>query len=251
MKLHATLIAGAGLMLAAPALAQTPAPPPAWQGEGSLGAGVTTGNTSTTDANAGLKLKHNGAAWTESGEFQADYAKTSGAETKNRLAAAGQIGRNFTDRLSGYGRVSWENDRFSGFANRYFVGVGAAYKAIDSKPTQWTLEIGPGYRVDEVRTIPATGTTPLAPAHTEKSFGVSAGSHVKQQINDKVALTNDTDVIYSSASTQVKNTLAVTFQLIGNLSGRLSYDVRYDTDPPNTFKSTDTATRVSLVYKIG
>ena len=249
----ANLIAAAAVAaaLSGPALAQAAAgPPPEWQGEGSVGAGVTTGNTSTTDANAGVKLKHNGETWSESGEFQADYAKTNGVETKNRLAAAGQVDRNFTDRLSGFVRGAWEEDRFSGFANRYFAGVGAAYKVINTDPTKWAVQLGVGYKVDEIRTLPATLTTPLIPSTTKEGFGAIAGSRFKQQINDKVALTNDTDVTYASTSTQIADTLALTFQLMGNFSGRISYDVRYDTNPPGKFKNTDTATRLSVVYKL-
>lgn len=36
------------------------APPPQWTGEGAFTAGVTTGNTETTDVGRGLKLRHEG-----------------------------------------------------------------------------------------------------------------------------------------------------------------------------------------------
>jgi putative salt-induced outer membrane protein len=52
-------------------------------------------------------------------------------------------------------------------------------------------------------------------------------------------------------STQIKNSLGLTVALMDKLSARISYDVIYDTDPPIGFKSTDTATKLSLVYKIG
>src|SRR5262249_59340155 len=125
---------------------------------------------------------------------EANSPKPVGAKTKTRLAAAGQVDRNFTDHFSGFLRGTWEDDRFSGFANRWFAGLGFGYKVIDSKPTSWTLQGGPGYRIDEVRTVPATATTPMEFSHTAHSFGASAGSRFKQQLNDKVALSDDTDV---------------------------------------------------------
>jgi putative salt-induced outer membrane protein len=222
---------------------------PAWTGEGSFGAGVTTGNTETTDVNAGLKLAHKGALWAQSGEFAAEYGKTDGDETKNKMKAAGQVDRFFGERLSAYGRLTWEKDEFSGFENRYFAGLGAAYKVVVSENTLWTLQGGPGYRIDEIRAQPTA--TPPVPASTEESLGVAAGSRFKHQFNAAVALTNDTDVVWADTSTQTTNSIALTAQLMGNLSARISFDVNHDANPPEGFEATDTATRFSLVYKLG
>lgn len=226
----------------APAFAQDATPE--WTGEGALNAGVTTGNTETTDFGVAVKLKHTGDQWTQSGEFLADYAETDSIETKNRVFAAGQVDRVFDERWSGYGRLSWERDEFSGFDNRYFIGLGAAWKAIDSEATTWTLEGGPGYKVDEVR------ATLADPARTEESFGARAGSKFNHKLNESVTLSNDTEVVYSSTSTQLANITALTANLWGNLNARISFDVRHDTDPLPGFEATDTATKVSLVYKI-
>lgn len=234
------LIAAAG----APAFAQD-APPPEWTGEGALNAGVTTGNTETTDLGLGVKLRHDGGDWTQSGEFVADYGETESVETRNRLFAAGQVDRVFDSTLSGYGRLTWERDEFSGFENRYFAGVGLAWKAIDADAMKWTLEGGPGYKIDEVR---ATLTTP---SETEESLGVRAGSKFDYKFNDAVSLSNNTEVVYSQTSTQIINVVALTANLWGNVSGRVSFDVRHDTDPLPGFESTDTATKFSLVYKLG
>jgi len=223
---------------AAPALAQTK---PVWTGEGVFGAGITTGNTETTDLGAALKLKHDdGGEWTQAVELAAEYGETNSVETKNRIAAAGQVDRILDERLSIYGRATFERDEFSGFENRYFVGAGLAYKVVISEPTNWTLSAGPGYRIDEIR---STG-------ESEESFGASAGSRFSHALNETTVLTNDTDVIYADTSTQIVNSLALTFDLMGNLSGRVSYDVRYDTNPPVGFEDTDTALRFSLVYKV-
>jgi len=237
-------VAALSLLLAAPAFAQD-APPPEWSGEGAFNAGVTSGNTETTDLGVGLKLKHQGDNWIQYGELAADYGETDSVETKNRIFAAGQVDRIFDDRFSGYGRLTWERDEFSGFDNRYFLGFGAAWKAFDSDITKWTIEGGPGYKIDEIR------ETLTTPASTEESIGVRAGSKFEHRFNDAVTLSNSTEIVYSDASTQVGNILALTANVWGNLSARVSLDVRHDTDPLPGFEATDTATRFSLVYKVG
>lgn len=229
---------------ALPVFAQD-APPPEWTGEGALNAGVTTGNTETTDFGVAVKIKHQGDQWTQAGEFVGDFAETDSIETKNRLFAAGQVDRVFDDHWSGYGRLSWERDEFSGFDNRYFIGLGAAWQVVDEDATTWTLEGGPGYKIDEVR------ATLIDPATTEESIGVRAGSRFSHKVNENVTVSNDTEIVYSQTSTQVTNIIALTADLWGNLGARVSLDVRHDTDPLPGFEATDTATKVSLVYKLG
>jgi putative salt-induced outer membrane protein len=232
---------------ASPAFAQQP---PGWSGEGSFSAGYTTGNTETRDAGVGVKAKHTGQMWTQQGEFQGDYGETDGLETKNRIAAAGQLDRILTPKWNTYGRLTYEKDEFSGFENRYFAGVGVSHKAIDNPVTQWTLEGGPGYKVDEVRAVAGTPTTAPIAASTEESLGARAASRFKHNFNERVALSNDTEVVYSSTSTQISNGIALTANVVGNLNARVSVDVRHDTNPLPDFEATDTATKFSLVYKV-
>lgn len=249
-KPAAALLAGSILAVCGQAAAEDTVQT-GWSGEGSFGAGVTTGNTDTSDYNAGLKLAHRGAKWAQAGEFAAEYGETEGVESKNRMRAAGQVDRFHSERTSAYGRLTWERDQFSGFENRYFLGIGAAYKAIISEATLWTLQGGPGYRIDEVREQTSSDTPPVVtPASTEESFGAAFGSRFKHALNPFVELTDDTDVTYSATSTRLTNSLAFNFKLIDGLSARLSYDISHDTDPPDGFEATDTATRFSVVYKL-
>ncbi len=244
MKFRVLMAAAALLSFAGIASAQKGA----WIGEGTFGAGVSTGNTETRDLAAGLKLSRDSGMWRPSVELLADYGETDGTETRNRIFAAGQIDRDFSERAYGFGRVSHERDAFSGFESRSFVGAGVGYRVIAADLTSWALEAAPGLKIDETRDI----ATPVAiPGSTEESFAVIGSSKFAHAFNDNVRLTNDTSVIYAETSTQIGNSLAITSALSGALSARFSFDVRYDTEPPAGFEQTDTITRVSLVYAFG
>ena len=239
----------AGLLavaVAGPALAQEAV----WTGEGSFSAGFTTGNTETTDLGLGVKLAREAGPWTVALEAAADYAETEGQETKNRMFIAGQLNRDFSDRLYGFGRASYERDEFSGFDSRTFIGAGVGYHVIAGAPTTWDVEIAPGIKLDDIREITLPGPV-IIPAQSDSSVSVFAASKFTHAFNDNVRLSNDTTVTYAETSTQLANTLAVTADLTGALAARFSVDVRHDTDPPIGFESTDTATRVSLVYAFG
>lgn len=240
------LAAFAGAMtLALPVHAEDVAPSNGWSGEGSLSAGVTTGNTETTDLGLGVDVEREAGLWTIGVNAVADYGETDGAETKNRIFLGTHLDRQINDKLFGFGQLSYEKDEFSGFESRTFIGAGLGYEIFNSDALQWTVRGGPGFKIDEIE---ATLTTP---ATTEESFGATATSNWAYQFNENVSLTNDTNVLYADTSTQIGNVIALTASLTNTLSARVSFEARHDTNPPAGFEDTDTISRVSLVYAFG
>lgn len=238
--------AAALAVLASPALAQD-----GWSGEGSLSAGVTTGNTETTDVGLGLNMSKEQGPWTYSAEALADFGRTEGVETRNRWLVGGTVDRQINDRLFAFGRASYEQDEFSGFESRAFVGGGLGYDVLVGDKQSWTVRGGPGFKLDELAdtvTLDAAGAEIITPGETEQSISFFADSAYAYAFNDNVKFTNDTTALYAEVSTQFTNSAALTAKLTGALSARISFDVRHDTNPPDGFEATDTATRVSLVY---
>ncbi|ACT58486.1 DUF481 domain-containing protein [Hirschia baltica] len=219
-----------------------------YTGEGSFAAGYTTGNTETTNAGIGLKLAREASTWRQSGEFKADYGENEGLENQNRIFAAGQLDRKFdSPRWTAYGRTTYEQDKFSGFDNRAFVGGGLGYIALDGDKATWTIEGGPGWRFDTI--AESTSNDVVTPSYKEDSVALRAGSTFNYRFNENVTFSNDTNAVYAEASTQFVNGLSLTANLFNDISARFSVDVRYDTDPPsNRTEKTDTATKISFVY---
>lgn len=222
-----------------------------WTGEGAFNAGYTTGNTETTDIGLTLKLDREQGPWAVGLEASADFGETDGVETRNRWGLGFQLDRQINDKLYGFGRLSYEQDEFSGFESRAFVGAGLGYAVLEGERTQWSIEGAPGLRIDEVApTFDANGLL-LTEGTTEESFSVRGASNFAHQFNDMVAFTNDTAVTWADVSTQITNSAAITAQLTERISGRVSYDVRFDTDPPEGFEDTDTALKLGIVYAFG
>ncbi len=210
-----------------------------WTGEGNLGAGITTGNTDTVDIGVGLKLAKEFGPWKVSADGGYDFGQVDGVDNRNRWWVGSQVSRDFTDRLYGFGDVGYEEDQFSGFESRLFLGVGAGYHVSKDKPLLWSVEVAPGYRRSVLDIIPSI---------TTNDFAVRGSSKFAYHFNDNVNFTNDTDVIWTDTSTQTVNTAALNAKLTEALSARISFQVRHETDPPLGFVNTDTATRVSIVY---
>lgn len=227
--------------ITAPAFAE-----PGWSGEGALAAGFTTGNTETTDVGIGVEIHFEGPRYSHHGEVAFDYAEQDGLKSKNRAFAAYQLDRVLTERWFAFGRVSYEQDEFSGFDSRAFLGAGAGYHVIDNDATSWTLRAAPGLKIDDVA-ADAAAVPPIA-GGTEQSFAVEFGSEYAYAFNDAVTLSNDTSIIYAEVSTQMANRVALTAQLMDALSARFSVEVRHESDPQPGREQTDTATRFGLVY---
>ena len=222
-----------------------------WSGEGSLSAGTTTGNTETTDIGVGVDLIREAGLWRYGLQGAVDYGEIDGEETKNRLFAGVDIDRQLNDRLFAFGRLSHERDEFTGFDSRSFIGGGLGYQVFDGEKTVWSVRGGPGLKIDEVKPIETTneaGDAVTLPGETVESLGFILASDYAYAFNDNVSFSNMTDVLFAEESTQLTNSAAITASLTSRLSARLSFDVRHDTDPPEDFEATDTATRASIVY---
>ena len=247
------LAAFAGAMtLAFPAHAQD-ATEDGWSGEGSLSAGTTTGNTETTDLGLGVDATRKMGLWKVGLQASADYGETDGEETKNRIFLGTNLDRQLTDRVFGFGQLSYERDEFSGFASRAFIGGGLGYDVLNGDVTSWTVRGGPGLKIDETEDsmVLVGNALVLVPGETEETFGATAQSNFAHAFNDSVSFTNDTNVIYAEVSTQIINIAAITASLTNTLSARVSFEARHDTDPVDGFESTDTISRISLVYGFG
>ena len=62
-----------------------------------------------------------------------------------------------------------------------------------------------------------------------------------------MSLTNDTDILSSSADTVVTNDFGVNFRMTDTLSTRVSYRTDYTSNPLPGLKSTDNTVGLSLV----
>lgn len=225
-----------------------------WKGEGALSAGMTSGNTDTSDIGLSFDVDHLVGAWDYGLQGQVDYGKQDGEESRNRVFVGANADYNITERLFSFARGSYEVDQFTGFDSRSFAGGGLGYRIYDNDPVSWVVRGGPGVKIDEVKrviTTDDTGAALIIPAETVTSVGAVGKSKFQWALNDKLTFSNITDVIYAEESTQISNGLALTAQINGSLSARFGFDTRYDTNPPLGFDSTDTATRIGVVYKFG
>jgi putative salt-induced outer membrane protein len=101
-----------------------------WSGEGSLGAFVSSGNTSSSGVALGLTLKKESIRWRNTFGAGINYQKQDGVTTQERYFVGNKLDYKFSDRFYVYGLVGWERDTFAGYDSRFSESLGLGYKLI-------------------------------------------------------------------------------------------------------------------------
>lgn len=224
-----------------------------WSGEASLGATVSTGNTTETLLAAEFELRRERLRWTNELDTSLDYNSTGGETTAQRFLIDGESRYSFASRAFGFGTLEYKRDRFSGFDYQATGGLGLGYALLDRPALSLDLQAGPMVRrskIDETNRI-----------EDELMLGIE--SDFFWSLSDTAALSNETRILLAEGGFEVttasdasrargseaRNRTALTTAIIGDLSGRLSLDLEFVSDPPPGAKRLDTRTKAMLVYE--
>jgi putative salt-induced outer membrane protein len=208
-----------------------------WHGHGEAGATVSTGNTDTTGVALGLAFNKEGLHWRHAFNATADYERTNGTTDKERYFVGYEGNYKFSDRAYALGLVSWEKDRFSGFSSRFSESLGIGYSVIKQPNMTLNIEGGPALR----QTSYLDGTS-------DNKFGGRGALGYHWTIHPGIVFSEDAVGYLQGHDDTFTSTTALDMKLIGALSGRVSFFVKYESDPPLGLETTDTTTRFTLVY---
>lgn len=208
-----------------------------WTGTGELGAFRSSGNSSNTGVTIGAKLTKEGEKWRYNFRAIADFQRTNGVTTREQYLAAIEPNYKINDRLYAFGLGQYERDRFQGFSARYTASGGLGYQVIDSDKTKLSVKAGPAFR-----------QTDFIAGGSQSSLAGLAGLDFAYQIAPTLKITETATAYLESANTTLSSETALEAKLSNALSARISYLIDYESSPPVGAVSTDTLTRITLVY---
>jgi putative salt-induced outer membrane protein len=241
-----TLVAISLTVFAMPAVAQ-------WTGKAELGVLQSSGNTEAASANTKFDLTHDGARWRNAFFVGALYSENAEFATAERYEARYQADYKINDRLSWFGALRGEQDRFSGFAYLATVSTGASYQFIDSPVTKLDASLGAGYRRSRDETLIKTDAGEVL----DRIEGEVANDAVATlSSNYEHALTSNTKVRnkllaeYGADNTSFANDIALEVSMTPSFALAVGFGIRYNSDPPPLSESTDTLTTINLVYNL-
>lgn len=213
--------------------------PQGYSGSVALRGIANSGNTDTVDVGIGADLNY--VAGVNGYELQLSYSygETDGSKTDEALYYGLEYTRDFSPTVFAFAKLQGSVNEFSTFENDTFASVGAGYRIYNDADRQWSVQAGPGYRFAELSDIASADVSEGA---------VGASSDYAQRLSDTLFLTNDTDIIASSSSTEVVNNLALSVSMTDTLALRSSVLTKWTSDPAVDAKSTDNTFGLSVVY---
>lgn len=208
-----------------------------WDGEGQAGAYVSSGNVDDLGLSLGLALRKETRRWRHGLDAILDYQETEDIKTRERYFLGYTGNWKFDDRLYAYLLLSGERDRFAGYNSRFTESAGLGYRVIDRERLKLDVEGGPALR-----------QTDFVGGDSEFTVSGRVAGNLIWDIAPTTRFTQNASVFLESGNSTITSLSAITTKMSDALSLRASFELRHETDPPFGRKSTDTATRVTVVY---
>jgi putative salt-induced outer membrane protein len=226
----------------APSEAQPPAPQP-WSGEIAASAGTATGNSPLDTIGFATTVVYTTGPWEHEAGLSYDFSRNSQTTSVNRLELEYSPSYHFTDRFFALALGRFVRDRNEDFHFTAIQAAGPGYDVIKTEDMTLSLAAGPGLRQERERKGEGGRLR-------NEEVGV-ATSEYAWDLTDRLQFSNDASVVGNTYATWIDTTSAVTVKFDENFSGRLSYSIRHNTDPPGDDNKTDTLSRAAIVYGFG
>ena len=228
------------LTLMVSAVVRAPAAMAQWSGKGQAGAVLASGNSAAKSGSVKLGIVDTVEAWTHKLDLAAIYASDEGGSTAQRWEVHEQSNYEFDAHNFVFGGLRYENDRFSGFNHQGTVGAGIGHQFLETPATTLSGQLGVAYKAAEEGD----------PAVQVKALASTASADLRHAFSASTTVLDKVTMEHTSRNTFVENEVTLEVKMNAKLALAVAFAVRHNTDPPPTFKATDTLTTVNVVYEI-
>jgi putative salt-induced outer membrane protein YdiY len=197
----------------------------------------TTGNTDTTTLNAEALLTYRTLRWTHNGKFQGLGSQDSSVTTAERYYLEDKSDFNLDEDQYLFGKGSYNDDRFSGYA--YQATAAAGYGRYFIRNDNFTLDgfAGLGYRKSEVTNGDTSG-----------EGIVTVGENIAWTLSPNSSFVQSFTSDIGEEFTISRFEIGLQTNIIDRIATKIAFQARNTSEVPVGNKKTDTQTSVSLVY---
>jgi putative salt-induced outer membrane protein len=210
-----------------------------WSGNGTLGYTSTSGNTDSNNLNASLQAGYEILRWKHSLQVAVIRAETDGDKSADSKSALERSEYTLDEKTYVFGQGRYEDDKFSGYDYQATIVAGFGSRFIDSETQLLDLSVGVGYR--QFKESDSGDTVD----------GLIGTSDLKYEyrFNEHASFNETALVETGSDNTYLQSETALITRIQGNLSAKISYLVKHNTDVPDGTEKTDKITSVALMYE--
>lgn len=208
----------------------------AWQSSVELGAVTSTGNTEQQSIKFRADVLHDGPRFKHTFHLDTFRQTQNSVVSADKFYTSYQADYKFDDRNAMFGRVSYEDDRFSGYDYQTDVTVGYSRVMLLRDNMELDGDIGGGERHSRLSTG-MTDNEAVVRTALKYMWQISETARFNQLISMEIA-----------SNTITRSETSVQATLVGSLALKLAVNVKHQSDVPVGIKKTDTETSVTLVY---
>ena len=221
-----------------------------WTAKVEAGVVAARGNSDSDTSNLKLKISRKYKRWLHTFDASGVYAADDVGATSQRWSVRQQSDYEISDKGFWFGSGRYEEDRFSGFNYQSTYGTGLGWRFFDDPITRLSAQIGGGYKVVRRRDSLSEDGLTFVRGEREEELIAQGTVDFEHQLTDTTKILNKLLVESGSDNTFTQNDLSLQVKILGALALAVGYSVRYNTDPPPDFTTTDTLTTLNLVYEL-
>lgn len=232
------LLAGCLLPLSVNAAEHDESTPAEWKGEGEFGFTSTSGNTDSENVKASLKISRELAKWKHKASIEAIRAEADDVTSADSLVLRGRSEYAIEENRYLFGQLRYEDDEFSGYDYQASLTLGVGSRLIQNERQLLDLSIGLGFRSIKDSVTGDTEDEGIVTAELAYEYKISETATFIQTI----LIESGDENTHSEAETALKT------KIDGNLSAKISYLVKRNSEVPASTEKKDEIVTVSLVY---
>lgn len=230
----------AGTMLSAAAVQAQEDEGRTYEASISLGYVGTTGNTESQTFETLMKYSLQQDRWTHGLQLQGLYTEQDNETSGERYFIAGKSDYEFEDDHYAFLKVSYTDDRFTGYDYQATASVGYGHYFYNRSDLTLETYVGVGHRwnayLDDAR-------------DNEGESIISLGETLEWHFSEDSKLTQSLLSELGEDLTVTRFEIALVSRLVNRLATKIAFQVRHISAVPVDRKKVDTQTSVNLVYE--
>jgi putative salt-induced outer membrane protein len=206
-------------------------------GSAELGYLARSGNTDSSDLNAKFQLAHAYDHWAQSFHVAVEQSEENDQRTAKRFLAGVKSEYRLSDSDYVFATVDYESDDFGAYRSRWTETLGYGRRLISEERQTLDLELGAGARQATLQT-----------REEQSDIIARLGLNYLYTFATSADFSNKLLIETGADNTYAQNETAVRMPLLENVSLKVAYTLRHNTDVAAGTEKTDTLTSVNVAY---